>query len=65
MASAIAASYRGLQKLTVRDLGRDVVGNVSLANTVEDVRSDGAHEVPVDRAKGTTGEGPLVCRVVG
>lgn len=42
-----------------------MVRNVSLANTVQDVRADGAHKVSVNRAEGPTGKGPLVGRVVG
>jgi hypothetical protein len=49
----------------VRDLGRDVVRDVGLADSVEDVRTDGTHEVSVNGSKGSTGESPLFGRVVG
>lgn len=52
-------------KLTVRDLGRDVMGDVCLANAVQDVGADGTHEVAVDGCKGASGESPLLGRVVG
>lgn len=52
-------------ELTVRDLGAQVVEDVSLGNSVEEVRSDEAEGVPVDGAKGTTLEVPLSVTVVG
>jgi hypothetical protein len=51
--------------LTVRDLGGNVVGNVGLGDTVHEVGSDGTHQVTVDGAEGSTGEGPLSSAVVG
>lgn len=51
--------------LTVRNLGGDVVGNVGLGDTVHEVRSDGTHQVAVNGAEGSTGEGPLSSAVVG
>jgi hypothetical protein len=51
--------------LTVGDLGGNVVGNVGLADTVEDVSTDWAHESSVDGSKGTSGESPLLSGVVG
>jgi hypothetical protein len=53
-----------LPRVVVRDLGRDVVGNVGLADTVEDVLADGAHELSVNGGKGTSSERPLVGGVV-
>jgi len=41
-----------------------VVGDVGLADTVEDVLADGAHELSVDGGEGTSREGPLVGGVV-
>lgn len=51
--------------VVVRDLRRDVVGNVCLGNTVENVSANGTQEVTINGSKGTTGESPLVGRVVG
>lgn len=53
------------QRLTVRDLGSDVVGNVGLADTVQNVTADGAHESSVDGRESTSREGPFLGRVVG
>lgn len=51
--------------VVVRDLGRDVVGDVCLSNTVENVSANGTQEVTINGGKGTTRESPLVGRVVG
>lgn len=53
-----------LPGVVVRDLGGDVVGDVRLADTVQDVLADGAHELSVDGGKGASGERPLVGGVV-
>lgn len=58
--------------MVVRDLGRDMVRNVGLRDTVSEVRADPAHdaaavaeEVAVERRKRTTGERELGGTVVG
>ena len=58
-------SLCGLPGVVVGDLGGNVVGNVSLADTVENVRANGSKEVSVNGSKSSTGKGPLVGRVVG
>lgn len=55
----------GLPSVVVGDLGRDVVGNVGLADTVEEPSANGAEHVSVNGGEGTSGKGPLVGRVVG
>ena len=47
------------------DLGGNVMGNVGLTDTVENVTTDWAHESSVDGSKGASGEGPLLSGVVG
>lgn len=54
----------GLPGVVVRDLGRGVVGDVSLANTVKDPSTDKAHESSVNGSKGTSGKSPLFSTVV-
>lgn len=54
----------GLPGVVVRDLGRGVVGDVSLANTVKDPSTDKAHESSVNGSKGTSGKSPLLGTVV-
>lgn len=51
--------------VVVGDLGRSVVSDVGLADTVEDPSTDKAHESSVNCSKGTSGESPLFGRVVG
>lgn len=55
----------GLPGVVVRDLGRDVVRDVGLADAVEDVGADGSHHVAVHRRERAAGEGPLRRAVVG
>lgn len=55
----------GVPSGVVRDLGRDVMGDVGLADSVEDVLSDGSKELAVESAESTLGKGPLLGRVVG
>lgn len=41
-----------------------MVGDVCLGNTVENISTNGTQEVTINGSKGTTGESPLVGRVV-
>ncbi len=58
-------SIRGLPSIVVGNLGRDVVSDVSLADTVEEPSTDRPEHVSVNGSKGTSGESPLVSGVVG
>jgi len=55
----------GLPSVVVGDLGRGVVSDVGLANTVEDPSTNGSHESSVNGSEGSSGEGPLLGRVMG
>ena len=57
-------SLSGLPGVVVGNLAGDVVENVGLSNAVEQVGSNGSEPVPVNRAEGTTGEGPGLGLVV-
>lgn len=54
-----------LPGVVVRDLARDVVEDVGLGNTVEEVRADGAEPIAVNGAKSATRESPGFGLVVG
>jgi hypothetical protein len=54
-----------LPSVVMRDLARNVMSDVGLANSVKDVLSDRTKELSVKRAKSTLGKGPLFGRVVG
>ena len=58
-------SLCGLPSVVVGHLGRDVVSNVGLGDTVEGDGADPSEELSVDSAESASGEGPLVGRVVG
>lgn len=64
-AKELLKSRCGLPGVVVGDLGGDVVGNVGLTDTVEDVGANGSEEVSVNGGKSSSGESPLVGRVVG
>ena len=64
-AEELLKSLCGLPGVVVGDLGGDVVGDVGLTDTVEDVRADWSEEVSVNGGERSTGEGPLVGGVVG
>lgn len=51
--------------VVVGDLGRNMVGDVCLGNTVENVSANRTQKVTINGSKGTTGKSPLVGRVVG
>lgn len=57
-------SFSGLPSVVVRDLARDVVGNVGLSDTVEEVRANGSEPVAVNGAERATRESPGLGLVV-
>lgn len=64
-AQELLQSLCGLPSVVVRDLGGDVVSNMSLADTVENPSTDWAEHVSVNGGEGSSGKSPLVGRVVG
>lgn len=57
-------SSGSLPGVVVRDLAAEVVSDVSLSDSVHEVRADGTKEVSVDGAESATDEVPLVGAVV-
>ena len=54
----------GLPCVVVRDLGRHVVADVGLADSVQHEGADEAKAVPIGGGEGTVGEGPDIVRVM-
>lgn len=57
--------FCGFPSVVVGNLGRDMVGDVGFADTVEDPSTNGAEHVSVNGGKGTSSKGPLFGGVVG
>lgn len=60
LAQSLLECLGSLPGIVVRNLGADVVSNVSLGNTVQDVRSNGSQPLSVNGAESTSREGPAV-----
>lgn len=58
-------SICSLPGIVVGDLGRSVVSNMSLADTVKEPSTDWAKHVSVNGGKSSSGKSPLFGRVVG
>jgi hypothetical protein len=54
-----------LPSRVMRDLAGNVVSDVSLANSVENVLSKRTQELSVDGGQSSTSKGPFLGRVVG
>jgi len=65
LADVVLDGLCGVPSGVVGDLARDVVGDVGLTDSVQDVLSDGAEELAVESTEGTSGKVPLLGRVVG
>ncbi len=64
-ANKVLDGLRSLPSGVMRNLAGDVVGNVGLTDTVENVGADRAKELSVDSAESATSKAPAVCGVVG
>lgn len=65
LADVVLDGLCGVPSGVVRNLAGNVVGDVGLADSVQDVLADGSKEFTVESAEGTLGESPLLGRVVG